>query len=87
MKNIQDNPLFQPMLQSLILKYGLFLNSNQCAEAIRASTSSRGLDESRKKSQDVPRFIQNQNGNILYPVQEVVEYQIIKSQEVVQTIY
>lgn len=83
----EDEKLFEIMVSALIQKYGLFLNSTQCAKVIRASDSTRGLDESRKKSVDVPGHI-GEGKNILYPVQEVVKYQIEKSKkETVRTIY
>jgi hypothetical protein len=86
-KDYTQHPLFTTMLQSLILKYGLILDSKKCADALGIST--RKLDENRKKSKDCPFYLANSNGvkGIYFPVQFVVEFQIKKSQEVIQTIY
>lgn len=44
---IEQEILFNIMIDSLIQKYGLMLTSEQCAEALAIST--RTLDENRKK--------------------------------------
>jgi len=80
---INKENLFNTMLQSLILKYGLMLDSKQCAEALAIST--RTLDERRKKATDCPEYIEAKKG-IMFPVQNVVMYQIHKSQECIKMI-
>ncbi|RXJ98088.1 hypothetical protein CRU98_11260 [Arcobacter sp. CECT 8986] len=79
---IEQEILFKIMIDSLIHKYGLMLTSQQCAEALAIST--RILDENRKKEIDVPEYIEPNNKNkkgILYPVQNIVVYQLEKSKQ------
>lgn len=79
--DINQNTLFNTMLQSLILKYGIMLDSKQCADALAIST--RTLDERRKKSNDCPEYIEATKG-IMFPVQNVVKYQMLKSKQCVK---
>jgi hypothetical protein len=72
------------MLQALILKHGLMLTSSQCAEALGIST--RTLDERRKAGADCPEFLEAKKG-IMFPAQNVVQYQIVKSQQCVKVSY
>lgn len=82
MDNIH-NELFKFMIGCLIKKYGLLLTTRECAETI--GISSRTLDERRKALKDCPRFIDAKKG-IMYPVQEVVHYQLRKSKECLEVI-
>lgn len=79
---IEQEILFNIMIDSLIQKYGLMLTSEQCAEALAIST--RTLDENRKKEINIPEYIEPNNKNkkgILYPVQNIVAYQLEKSKQ------
>jgi hypothetical protein len=78
---VNDEILFKILLESLISKYGLMLDSRQCAEALAIST--RTLDERRKKSNDCPEYIEAKKG-IMFPVQNVVQYQLEKSKQCVK---
>ena len=78
---INQENLFNTLLQSLILKYGIMLDSKQCAEALAIST--RTLDERRKKATDCPEYIEAKKG-IMFPVQKVVKYQIDKSKQCIK---
>jgi hypothetical protein len=76
------------MLSALISKHGLVLNSIQCAQVTRATKSTRGLDEDRKKGINVPNYIDpNGSKSILYPVEEVVKYHLAKSRQIIQVKY
>lgn len=81
MDNINQQ-LFNTMLNTLILKYGLLINTKDCADVLGIST--RTLDERRKSGFDCPEYIQNKRC-ILYPIQKVVEYQIKKTEHTVKT--
>ena len=81
--DINQEALFNAMLHSLIVKYGVMLDSKQCAEAL--AISSRTLDERRKKANDCPEYIEAKKG-IMFPVQNVVKYQIIKSKQCVKVL-
>jgi hypothetical protein len=72
-----DTTIYTCMLQSIILKYGLVLTNEQCAEALGVST--RTLDERRKDGTDCPEYIQIRR-LIQYPAQHVVTYQLQKTQ-------
>ena len=73
------------MLSTLINKCGLMLNSKQCAIETRATKSTRTLDEDRKKGMGVPSYCAD-TVPYLYPVQNVVEYHLMKSNNVIQVI-
>ena len=73
--------IYTTMLSTLITKYGLMLSSKDCAEALAIST--RTLDERRKKSVDCPEYLEARK-SIMYPVQNVVEYQLTKTKQCVQ---
>lgn len=72
------------LLESVIQKHGLMLNSKDCAKEIRAVKSTRGLDEDRKKGKS-PEYIE-QGKAILYPVQNVVNYHLELSTQSVKTL-
>jgi len=80
---LTEKEITQIMLNAIIQKHGLMLNSKQCAIETRATKSTRGLDEDRKKGQNVPEYIDS-NKSVLYPVQKVVEYHLSKSQKTVK---
>lgn len=82
MENLNEQ-LFNTMLVTLIQKYGLFINTKDCATVL--GISSRTLDERRKSARDCPEYIQNSKC-IMYPVQKVVEYQIKKTEHAVKNI-
>jgi hypothetical protein len=73
------------MLYALIKKCGLMLNSKQCAIETRATKSTRTLDEDRKKGTGVPSYCAD-TVPYLYPVQNVVEFHLMKSNNVIQVI-
>ena len=81
--DITQESLFKTMLQSLILKYGVMLDSKQCADAL--AISSRTLDERRKKANDCPEYIEAKKG-IMFPVQNVVQYQLLKSKQCIKVV-
>ncbi|QKJ27342.1 hypothetical protein [Aliarcobacter cibarius] len=85
--NLDNNKeLILTMIQTLISKYGLLLNSNQTAEVL--GISSRTLDERRKSCSDCPNYIEgNGKKSFMFPVQNIVEYQLKKSQQSVKTIF
>ena len=80
---INNETLFITMLQSLIQKYGVMLDSKKCAESLSIST--RTLDERRKKSVNCPEYIGKGKG-IMYPAQSIIQYQLTKSKECIKTI-
>ena len=80
---LSDKEIAEIMLSTVITKHGLMLNSKQCETEIRATKSSRGLDEDRKKGQNVPEYIDSSK-SVLYPVQKVVEYHLLQSQNTVK---
>jgi hypothetical protein len=80
---LSDKEIAEIMLSTVIKKHGLMLNSKQCAIEVRATKSSRGLDEDRKKGQNCPEYVEYSK-SILYPVQKVVEYHLLKSQNTVK---
>lgn len=82
--NISHEIIFTSMLQALISKYGVMLTSKDCAEALGIST--RTLDERRKAAADCPEFIEAKKG-IMFPVQNVVLYQIEKSKQCIKVNY
>jgi len=82
--SIEDNTLYTTMLQSLIKKYGLFLNSRECAETL--GISGRTLDQRRKSGSNCPHYVdQFGKKGIVYPAQAVVQFQLEKSKQAVQT--
>ncbi|MCG3706732.1 hypothetical protein L5F43_09570 [Aliarcobacter butzleri] len=81
MENFNEQ-LFNTMLVSLIQKYGLFINTKDCATVL--GISSRTLDERRKRARDCPDYIQNKKC-IMYPVQKIVEYQLKKTENSIKT--
>ncbi|WP_417326579.1 hypothetical protein [Halarcobacter sp.] len=80
--NISHEIIFTSMLQALIGKYGVMLTTKDCAQALGIST--RTLDERRKAAIDCPEFLEAKKG-IMFPVQNVVKYQIEKSKQCIQT--
>ncbi|NVJ52577.1 MAG: hypothetical protein HWD90_02700 [Campylobacteraceae bacterium] len=80
--NISSEIIFTSMLQALISKYGVMLTSKDCAEALGIST--RTLDERRKAAIDCHEFIEAKKG-IIFPVQNVVKYQIEKTKQCIKT--
>ncbi|MDK2065242.1 hypothetical protein [Aliarcobacter butzleri] len=82
MENLNEQ-LFNTMLVTLIQKYGLFINTKNCATIL--GISSRTLDERRKAAIDCPEYIEEKK-SIMYPVQKIVEYQIIKTNNSIKTI-
>ena len=82
--NISSEIIFTSMLQALISKYGVMLTSKDCAETLGIST--RTLDERRKAAVDCPKFIEAKKG-IMFPVQNVVLYQIEKSKQCIKVNY
>ncbi len=74
------------MIQSLIQKYGLLLTSAQTAEVLGIST--RTLDERRKNSLDCSEFLEGQGKKgFMFPVQNIVAYQLKKAQQSVKTLF
>lgn len=84
MKNIDKEKLYDVMINALIVKYGLILNSAQVAEVLAIST--RTLDERRKSGFDCPEYIEGRGKNIYYPVHKVVEFQLLKSEKCIKTV-
>ena len=81
-----QNELNTTLIQALIMKYGLFLNSNQTAETLGIST--RTLDERRKSGYDCPEYIEGQGKKgFMFPVQNIVDYQLKKAQQSVKTLF
>lgn len=78
-----NKQLFNTMLVSLIQKYGLFINTRDCASIL--GISSRTLDERRKCARDCPEYIQNKK-SIMFPVQKIVEYQLKKTENSIKNI-
>ena len=83
-KIITQDKLYDIMLNALILKYGLNLTSAQVAQLLGIST--RTLDERRKSGYDCPKYLDRKGRLIHYPAHEVVEYQIIKSKNCIETL-
>jgi len=81
--NISHEIIFTSMLQTLISKYGIMLTSKDCAEALGIT---RTLDERRKAAIDCPEFIEAKKG-IMFPVQNVVNYQLEKSKQCIKVDY
>ena len=82
MENFNEQ-LFNTMLVTLIQKYGLFINTKNCATIL--GISSRTLDERRKAAIDCPEYIEEKK-SIMYPAQKIVEYQINKTKNSIKTI-
>ena len=82
--NISHEIIFTSMLQALISKYGVMLTSKDCAETLGIST--RTLDERRKAVINCPEFIEAKKG-IMYPVQNVVTYQLEKTKQCIKVNY
>jgi len=82
---LNNKELEKILLESVIQKHGLMLNSKECAREIRAVKSSRGLDEDRKRGLNCPEYIEKGKG-ILYPVQNVVNYHLELSSQSVKTL-
>ncbi|AXX94978.1 hypothetical protein [Arcobacter ellisii] len=83
---LTNNELLPLMIQSLIQKYGLLLTSAQTAEVLGIST--RTLDERRKNCVDCPEYIEGQGKKgFMFPVQNIVAYQLKKAQQSVKTLF
>ena len=81
-----NKELILTMIQTLFSKYGLLLNSTQTAEVL--GISNRTLDERRKSGSDCPKYIEgNGKKSFMFPVQNIVEYQLKKSQQSIKTIF
>ena len=81
-----EKELILIMIQSLITKYGLLLTSSQTAEVL--GISSRTLDERRKSGLDCPEYIKTKKKKgFMFPVQNIVEYQLKKSKQCVKTLF
>ena len=81
---IGQDKLYDMMLNALIIKYGLILTSAQVAKVLAIST--RTLDERRKSGYDCTQYVEGKGRHIYYPAQKVVEYQLIKSNNCIQTL-
>src|SRR5574344_2067381 len=81
---IGQDKLYDMMLNALIIKYGLILTSAQVAKVLAIST--RTLDERRKSGYYCPQYVEGKGRHIYYPAQKVVEYQLIKSNNCIQTL-
>lgn len=81
---LNNKELEKVMLESIIHKHGLMLNSKECARETRATKSSRGLDEDRKEGKNVPEYIQ-QGKAVLYPAQNVVNHHLELSIQSIKT--
>lgn len=77
--SINEESIFNSMLQALVFRHGVLLNSKQCAKVLGIST--RTLDERRKASKDCPAYIQNGDRLIGYPAQNIVQYQLNKAKQ------
>lgn len=83
---IDNKELSIEMIKTLILKYGLLLNSSQTAEVLGIST--RTLDERRKNGLDCPEYVEGQGKKgFMFPVQNIVAYQLKKAQQSVKTLF
>lgn len=83
---ISNEVITTTMIQTLINKYGLLLTSNQTAEVLGIST--RTLDERRKNCVDCPEYIEGQGKKgFMFPVQNIVAYQLKKAQQSVKTLF
>ncbi len=71
------------MLHALILKYGVMLTTKDCAETLGIST--RTLDERRKSFKNCPEYIDSSK-SIMFPAQNVIQYQLIKSQQSIKVL-
>lgn len=83
-KSIVQDRVYEIMLNTLIMKYGLILTSDEVADILGIST--RTLDERRKSGTDCPQYLDGKGKNIYYPVQKVVEYQLTKSENCVKIV-
>ncbi|MGJ0455511.1 hypothetical protein NG782_02235 [Aliarcobacter cryaerophilus] len=84
--SLNENEISLTMIQTLIQKYGLLLTSSQTAEALGIST--RTLDERRKGCMDCPEYIEGQGKKgFMFPVQNIVAYQLKKTQQCVRTLF
>jgi hypothetical protein len=81
---LSNKEMEKVMLESIIHKHGLMLNSKECAKETRAKKSNRGLDEDRKEGKNIPEYIQKGKA-ILYPVQNVVNYHLEVSTQSIKT--
>ncbi len=79
--NCQNN-LYDLLLKHLVSKYGVLLNTAQVAETLAIST--RTLNERRKAGKDCPEHLPGSGKNIYYPVQNVVKYQLLKSNQCIK---
>lgn len=77
-----NQQLFNTMLVTLIEKYGLFINTKNCASIL--GIGYRTLDERRKSGVDCPEYIEEKKC-IMYPVQKIVEYQLKKTENSIKT--
>ena len=84
---LNQNELFNLMVGSLIGKYGLLLTSIQTAETL--GISSRTLDERRKVGIDCPEYLEGSNGKkgFMFPVQNIVQYQLTKTKQSIKTLF
>ncbi|MCT7596564.1 hypothetical protein [Aliarcobacter butzleri] len=78
-----NQQLFDIMINTLIHKYGLFINTKDCAKIL--GISGRTLDERRKSGMDCPEYLEEKKC-IMYPVQKIVEYQINKTKNSIKTL-
>lgn len=71
-----QDKLHKTLLQAVVQKHGLLLNSKQCADAL--GWSQRKLDEARKKGVS-PNYIEPTSGTtkgIMYAAQDIVDFQL-----------
>ena len=54
-----NQQLFNTMLNTLILKFGLFVTTKDCASIL--GISSRTLDERRKSGMNCPEYVEEKN--------------------------
>lgn len=81
-----EKELMHIMIQSLIEKFGVILTSSQTASVLGIST--RTLDERRKSGKDCPEYIEGQGKKgFMFPVQNIVAYQLKKTQQSVKTLF
>lgn len=81
---LSNKEIEKTMMESIIHKHGLMLNSKECARETRATKSSRGLDEYRKDGKNIPEYVQ-QGKTILYPAQNVVNHHLETSTQSIKT--
>lgn len=85
-ENEKEKELILIMIQTLINKYGLLLSSSQTSEVL--GISSRTLDERRKSGVDCPEYLEGQGKKgFMFPVQNIVSYQIKKTQQSIKTLF